>query len=101
MKHLLVLYLTLSASIYTSLTSSPNPNASEFLQATERFQRMTVKEIHRLDACSLSKQEMCAFRKLAKSIFSQEVASADCFSQANRRKYEVMYQKIGQFSHIN
>lgn len=67
-----------------------------FAQARKRFERMTVRQISNIDMCTLTHVQLDAFKDLASSIFRCEIASAGCFSQANRRKYEVMYQKIGE-----
>jgi hypothetical protein len=64
--------------------------------AIEKFRAMRVAQIQALTLEQLSSTEIEAFRMLATEIFKREIASAECFSQANRRKYEVMHQKIAQ-----
>jgi predicted phosphoadenosine phosphosulfate sulfurtransferase len=97
MKQLLTLATVLITSTYAHTTLTYNKKIDTFLQATRQFKMMKVAQIKNLNIHSLSPEELSAFKTLAKSIFNQEIASADCFSQANRRKYEVMYQKIGEF----
>ena len=96
MKHLFTLYIALISGAYTLTTLACDKKNDTFLQATEQFKTMRVAQVKNLNIHTLNPIQLSAFRTLAKSIFSQEIASADCFSQANRRKYEVMYQKIGE-----
>ncbi len=79
----------------TYFTPCKGPKNETFCQARKRFELMTVREVNNLKMCTLSNNQFNAFKDLAESIFRREIASAGCFSQANRRKYEVMYQKIG------
>lgn len=96
MKHLFTLSIALIVSTCSHITLTCDTKNDTFLPATEKFKRMRVAQIRNLDMRTLNAAELYAFKALAKSIFSQEIASADCFSQANKRKYEVMYQKIGE-----
>lgn len=96
MKHLLTLSVALIISTCSHITLARDKKNDTFAQETERFRAMKVSQIKNLDVHTLNQEQLHAFKALAKSIFSQEIASADCFSQANKRKYEVMYQKVGE-----
>jgi hypothetical protein len=77
-------------------SSSNGPQNETIDQAKVRFEQMTVRQIDNISMSTLTENQLHAFKELSQSIFHKEIASAGCFSQANRRKYEVMYQKIGQ-----
>lgn len=96
MKHLFTLYTALIASMCMHTTLPCDKKNDTFSRATERFKTMRVAQIKNLDIHTLDTEELSAFKMLARSTFSREIASADCFSPANRRKYEVMHQKIGE-----
>ncbi len=96
MKKIYLLLLALcTAQTNTYFTPCKGPKNETFCQARKRFEKMTVREVNNLNMCTLSNNQFNAFKDLAESIFRREIASAGCFSQANRRKYEVMYQKLG------
>ena len=57
---------------------------------------MTVRQMMNIPMHKLTSNQEKAFRELASSFYLQEIARPDCFSQANRRKYEVMYKKIAE-----
>ena len=65
-------------------------------QARERFSCMTARQMNNLPVEQLTPNQQQAFKDLAKEYFTSEVACPGCSNQANRRKYEIMYQKIGE-----
>lgn len=65
--------------------------------AKEKFRAMRVAQIQKVSLENMNQTEIKAFRELATEIFKREIASAECFSQANRRKYEAMHHKIAQY----
>ncbi|MEX0848992.1 MAG: hypothetical protein WD055_02090 [Candidatus Dependentiae bacterium] len=77
-------------------TPPAGPQNETIDQAKTRFEQMAVRQINNIDMSTLTENQLHAFKELSQSIFHREIASAGCFSQANRRKYEVMYQKIGE-----
>ena len=102
MKHFFRFYIVTSIiCAYSHITVAYAINNNRYTQAFNKFQRMKVSQIKNLNIQTLDNEDLIAFKTLAKSIFSQEIASAECFSQANRRKYEVMYQKIGEIDAFN
>lgn len=101
MKHLFTLYVALIVSSYSHTTLTRDKKNDTFFQAIEEFKSMRVSQIKNLNIYALKPEQLYAFKTLAKSIFSKEIASADCFSQANKRKYEVMYQKISEIDTFN
>lgn len=96
MKYIYSFFLIVTLHFFAPNTVVCCEKNNAFLLATQKFKTMKVAEIRNMDIFSLSAEQLRAFKALAREIFSQEIASAGCFSQANRRKYEVMYQKIGQ-----
>ncbi len=70
-----------------------NESAAE---AQQRFNCMSVRQIHDLNMKELTPCQLEGFKRLAKKLFHAEVATPSCHSQADRLKYEVMYQKMGE-----
>lgn len=72
------------------------PSDDSIEDAQQRFDCMSVRQIHNLNMKELSPNQLEAFKRHAKKLFHAEVATPSCHSQADRLKYEVMYQKMGE-----
>lgn len=65
-------------------------------EAQQRLDCMSVRQVHNLNMRDLTPNQLEAFKRHAKKLFHAEVATPSCHSQADRLKYEVMYQKMGE-----
>jgi hypothetical protein len=57
---------------------------------------MTVRQMQHVPVVDLTPNQQQALKELGTDYFMSEVIRPGCSSQARRRKYEVMYAKIGQ-----
>lgn len=80
---------------YRSCSTAQIANES-IEEAQQRFNCMSVRQIHNLNMTELTPCQLEAFKRHAKKLFHAEVATPSCHSQADRLKYEVMYQKMGE-----
>lgn len=64
--------------------------------AQQRFNCMSAQQINNLNMRELTPNQIQAFKSHAKKLFHAEVATPCCHSQADRIKYEIMYQKLGE-----
>ena len=96
---ILVLFITncyAESSYFFPDMGHPNETVA---QARARFDCMTARQMYNLPVHQLTANQQQAFKELAREYFTSEIACPDCSSQANRRKYEIMYQKIGQLDY--
>jgi hypothetical protein len=90
---LLALIISHTQEAYRSTIGTANESVEE---AQQRFDCMSVRQIYELNMKELTPHQLEAFKKHAKKLFHAEVATPCCHSQADRLKYEVMYQKMGE-----
>lgn len=90
---LIMLIISHTQEAYRSPTGTVNESIEE---AQKRFNCMSVRQIYELNMKELRPNQLEAFKRHAKKLFHAEVATPSCHSQADRLKYEVMYQKIGE-----
>jgi len=100
MKHISLSIVIVCSMVHSTQASYFIPklgNPDETVaQARERFSSMTARQMHNVPIERLTPNQQQAFKELAKEYFTSEVACPGCSNQANRRKYEIMYQKIGE-----
>lgn len=90
---LIILYSPiLQADYFCPPVGNPNESAE---QAQARFEHMTARQINNVYIHDLTSNQLQGFKALSRYYFHTEVATPGCDSQANRIKYEIMYQKIG------
>ena len=91
---LIILYNPmLQAYYFCPPHGSPNESAE---QAQERFEHMTARQIDNVCIHDLTSNQRQGFKTLAHYYFHTEITTPGCDSQANRIKYVIMYQKIGE-----
>lgn len=76
--------------------ATPGPKNESVDAAHERFDRMTVRQMHHVSLADLTPNQKQAFKELATEYFMSEVIRPGCSNQAHRRKYEIMYELVGQ-----
>lgn len=86
-----------SYSIYGSYYhAAPGPQHESVNAARDRFDRMTVRQMHHVCIDNFTSNQKQAFKELATEYFMSEVIRPGCSKQPHRRKYEIMYEKIGR-----
>jgi hypothetical protein len=103
MKHIYLLYCAIVAnfmvgnSLWGSYYHAPSgPQHESVCAARDRFDRMTVRQMHHVCIDDLTANQKEAFKELATEYFMSEVIRPGCSMQPHRRKYEIMYEKIGR-----
>lgn len=89
--------------IFLSMNSNrsyPLYDSESAQQAKQRFKCMTAKQMNNLCIHELTVNQMRGFKELATELFHSEVATCGCERQANRVKYEIMYQKLGELQSL-
>lgn len=76
--------------------AAPGPRNESIDAARNRFDRMTVRQIRHVSINDLTPNQKQGFKELATEYFMSEVIRPGCSNQAHRRKYEIMYNMIGQ-----
>ncbi len=89
--------VNLQARYFCPPTGSPNESVE---QAQARFESMTARQIDNVCMHELTANQLQGFKTLAQYYFHTQVATPGCDSQANRVKYEIMYQKIGELNAV-
>lgn len=93
---LLVLIISHTQEAYRASPTAAGATTESIEEAQQRFDCMSVRQIYELNMKELTPHQLEAFKRHAKKLFHAEVATPCCHSQADRLKYEVMYQKMGE-----
>lgn len=93
---LLTLIISHTQEAYRAYPTTAGTANESIEDAQQHFDCMSVRQIHELNMKELTPHQLEAFKRHAKKLFHAEVATPSCHSQADRLKYEVMYQKMGE-----
>ena len=97
MKKILFLIILYSFTLHADYFCPPTGNLDESAeQAQARFEHMTARQINNVCIHDLTSNQLQGFKALSRYYFHTEIATPGCDSQANRIKYVIMYQKIGE-----
>ncbi len=97
MKKILLLIMLYNPIVQADYFCPPVGKPNELAeQAQARFEHMTARQINNVCIHELTPNQLQGFKALSQYYFHTEIATSGCDSQANRIKYVIMYQKIGE-----